>query len=82
MATIFRVRGLRVVIYSNDHWPPHVHVVGPDREARIELCGQGKPPSLVTNNGLSRSQLTAALVEIAQHRELLLQRWREIHGDA
>jgi len=74
MATIFRVRGLRVVIYSNDHWPPHVHVVGRDREARIELGGEESHPSLVTNNGFARTELAAALVEINRNRALLMQR--------
>jgi hypothetical protein len=36
----------------------------------------------MTNDGLSRRQLAAALIEIDQNRALLLQRWREIHGDA
>jgi len=74
--------GLRVVIYPNDHWPPHVHVIGPDREARIALGDAGQHPSVLTNEGLSRRQLAAALIEIEQNRALLLQRWREIHGDA
>jgi len=82
MPTIFRVRGLRVVIYTNDHWPPHVHVIGPGREAKIALAREGEHPSLVTNEGLSRSLLAAALIEINRKRDLLMQRWREIHGDA
>ena len=82
MATIFRVMGLRVVIYSNDHWPPHVHVIGPDREARIALGDVGRHPSVLTNEGLSRRQLAAALIAIDANRSMLLQRWREIHGDA
>jgi hypothetical protein len=82
MVTVFRLRRLRVVIYSNDHWPPHVHVVGPDREAKIALGGEGEHPTLVANDGLSRSELVSALLEINERRELLLQRWREIHGDS
>lgn len=82
MVTLFRVMGLRVVIYSNDHWPPHVHVIGPDREARIALGSAGQYPSVLTNEGLSRRQLAAALIEVERNSALLLQRWREIHGDA
>jgi hypothetical protein len=73
---------MRVVIYANDHWPPHVHVVGPGREAKIALGVAGQRPVIVTSEGLSRRQLSAALVEIDRNRELLAQRWREIHGDA
>ena len=82
MPTILRFRGLRVVIYTNDHWPPHVHVIGPGREAKVALGAEGQHPSLVSNEGLSREQLARALVEIDRNRDLLMQRWREIHGDA
>ena len=82
MPTILRFRGLRIVIYTNDHWPPHVHVVGPGREAKIALGLEGQRPSVVLNEGLSRRQLGWALIEIDRHRDFLMQRWREIHGDA
>jgi hypothetical protein len=82
MPTVLRFKGFRVVIYTNDHWPPHVHVIGAGREARIALGGVGQRPSIVTNEGVSRRELAAALVEIDRNRELLIERWREIHGDA
>jgi hypothetical protein len=81
MATIFRSCGLRFMIYSNDHPPPHVHVVGPGREARVQLGDFGMPPSVMTNDGLSRRELAFALIEIDTQQARLLQRWREIHGD-
>jgi hypothetical protein len=82
MPTVLRFNGLRIVIYTNDHWPPHVHVIGAGREAKIALGGMGQRPSIVTNEGLSRGELTAALTEIDLNGELLIRRWREIHGDA
>ena len=82
MATILRVRGLRIVVYSNDHSPPHVHVIGHGAEAKIALGGEGKRPSVVVNNGLSPTLLAAALTEIDRNETLLAQRWRETHGDA
>ncbi len=82
MPTILRVRGLRVVIYMNDHRPPHVHILGQRREAKVALGAEGERPSVVYNEGLSRGELADALVEIDRNRGLLMQRWREIHGDA
>ena len=79
MPTILRFRGLRVMIYVNDHHPPHVHVIRPGREARIALGDEH--PWLMTNEGLSRRQMAAALLKISENRDLLIQRWREIHGD-
>ena len=82
MPTVLSFHGLRVVIYPNDHWPPHVHVIGSGREARIALGLHGQRPSIVTNEGFTRRQLTTALVEIDRNRESLVQWWRQIHGDA
>jgi hypothetical protein len=82
MPTILRFRGLRVMIYSYDHLPPHVHVIGPAAEARIALGDIGERPWLMTNEGLSRREVVEALAEIDRNRDLLMQRWREIHGDA
>jgi len=81
MPTILRFRGLRVVIYLNDHRPPHVHVIGPDAEARIALGDVGERPWVMTNDGLSRRDGRSSY-GIDRHRDLLMQRWREIHGDA
>ncbi|WP_126447342.1 DUF4160 domain-containing protein [Sterolibacteriaceae bacterium J5B] len=31
MGTLLRIAGWRIMMYSLDHPPPHVHVVGPGR---------------------------------------------------
>jgi Domain of unknown function (DUF4160) len=64
MPTILRFRGLRVMIYSYDHRPPHVHVIGPGAEARIALGEEGEQPWVITNDGLSRRHVVEALAEI------------------
>jgi len=76
------VRRAVSLVYMNDQRPPHVHVVGPEREAKVALGGEGERPSVVLNEGLSSGELADALVEIDRNRDLLMQRWREIHGDA
>lgn len=81
MPTVIRVRGLRVVIFTNDDWPPRVHVIGPGREAKIALEGKMRHPTVMNTAGFSRAQLAEILVEIDRHHDLLMQRWREIHGD-
>ena len=82
MPTILRFGKLRVMIYTNEHGPPHVHVIGPGAQARTLLGEEDERPRLMTNEGLSGRQLGQALVEIGRNRDLLVQRWREIHGDA
>jgi len=81
MPTILRVRGLRITIHFNDHWPPHVHVIGPDGQARVALGDACDKPSLMSNDGLSGSDVAIAQAEIERNCQLLRLRWSEIHGD-
>jgi hypothetical protein len=82
MVTVFRVRRFRIVIYSNDHPPAHVHAIGPECDARIALGEEGEHPRLMTNDGLTRAELEEVLTEIGEQVDVLRLRWREIHGDA
>ena len=81
MATVDRIRGLRVVIYSNDHRPPHVHVIGAGKEAVFELhCVRGDV-SLRENYGFSRKEISLIMEELTKRVGVLCQRWRELHGE-
>jgi hypothetical protein len=80
MPTILRFRGLRVVIYPNDHSPAHVHVIGSGSSARFQLnCLQG-PVVLWENFGFSPPQLGWILPELTANLALLCEAWRRIHG--
>ena len=79
MATVVRVGKLRVIVYSRDHPPPHVHVVGPRGQAKILVDGPEGHPRLEWNLGLSRRELARALAIVADHRELILTEWKRIH---
>lgn len=80
MVTILRIHGLRVVIFPNDHAPAHVHLIGAGGEAKINLRGPEERPVLVWADQLSRADLRRGMRMIGQHRDLLLQRWKDIHG--
>jgi Domain of unknown function (DUF4160) len=72
-----RVGRLRWVIYPNDHPPPHVHVIGPGWEIRIELLD---PPSLLSIAGSPKAgNMVDALVGIANHLDELRQLWSRLH---
>jgi len=75
VATIIRQGGYRVVIFSNDHEPPHVHVFKGGAEAIIELV----PIQIRENYRMSRRQLRTALQIVLDNEELLIGAWREIH---
>jgi len=79
MVTVHRAQGLRVVIFTNDHVPAHVHVFG-DGQAKINLLGPDGLPELVWAEGMSRSEVRRAMAVVTAEQQLLLERWREIHG--
>lgn len=51
MVTIYRAHGLRVIIFTDDHEPAHVHVFG-DGQAKINLTGREGLPDLIWAEGM------------------------------
>jgi hypothetical protein len=81
MVTVVREDGLRVVIYLNDHPPAHVHVFG-DGEAKIDLLGRDRMPSLVWADDMTHGEVRRAMRLVAKYQAFLLARWEDIHGGA
>jgi hypothetical protein len=79
MVTICRVDGLRVIIFTDDHDPAHVHVFG-DGHAKIDLFGPNGEPVLVWATGMKRNEVRRALSLVAARRDEFLASWRRIHG--
>ncbi|MBX9815640.1 MAG: hypothetical protein A4S12_06580 [Proteobacteria bacterium SG_bin5] len=76
MPTVHREHGLRFIIYTDDHPPPHVHVTGPGI-AKIML----EPAiALVNARGLSQADVGRALDVVRENRGMLLEAWKRIHG--
>lgn len=75
MTTKYRFSNFRISLREKDHNPPHVHLMGPDFEAAVNLVTleimDGSAPSKV---------LRHALKWIADNREELLQQWHMLHG--
>ena len=80
MATLFRLGNLRVVIYSDDHPPPHVHVLGPDGAARFRLNPPDGPVELWDQAGFRLAELNAIGATIAERFEVCCAAWSKIHG--
>lgn len=81
MATVLRINGLRVVIYSNDHRPAHVHVIGNDCEAVFNLNCPNGPPELRQNFGFSAAELTKIEAALTTNLAHLCAEWSRIHGN-
>lgn len=79
MIVLLREAGLRIVIYVDDHPPPHVHVLG-DGEAKVRLVGPDGRPQIVDVNGMKEGDLRKALRAIAEAQAELLEEWSKIHG--
>lgn len=76
MASI-RSGALRLVVYPNDHPPPHTHVLGPGWEIRIELS---MPPALMSIAGKPKAaEIAAALVVTSDCLSQLRTLWSELH---
>jgi hypothetical protein len=72
-------KGWRVVIFTNDHHPPHVHVIGTEEHARFELlCDLGEV-RLMSNIGFGLSQLKQIERFLVNHLARLCTEWGRIH---
>lgn len=59
MITVYRAGGLRIVIFTDDHEPAHVHVFG-DGRVKINLIGPEGQPELLWAEGMKRSDVRRA----------------------
>ena len=79
MPTIHRLDGLRVVLYPNDHSPPHIHGIGKTAEAVLELhCWEG-PVTLRESYGFQKKKLRRLMAELDTQLELVCNEWETIH---
>lgn len=76
MPNVLFEQGLRMMIFTNDHEPMHVHVYCQGRGAVVEFDPIVK---VRRNMGLTRHELRSAMTIIIDRREYLVQRWREIY---
>ena len=75
MTTKYRFANFRITLREKDHNPPHVHLMGPDFEAAINLVTlevlDGSAPAKVLRHALRR---------ISDNREELIKQWHALHG--
>ena len=81
MVVVHRALGFRIVIYTQDHEPAHVHVTGPGR-AKINLLGPDGCPEVVDVVGIKKSDMRRLLTEVTEHQDRLMREWERIHGRA
>ncbi len=82
MPTVLRENGFAFVIYVFDHIPMHVHVKEGGAEVVIQLGDTDTKPNERENKGMRLPSRRKALLLVAEHQDYLIEKWREIHGDA
>lgn len=80
MPTIFSVAGYRIVVYFNDHPPPHVHVLG-DGEARFFLGSAPEEVRLLEKRDIKEGDLRSIAEAIIDRHDQCLREWRKHHGN-
>ncbi len=80
MPTVLVFQGLNARIYTNDHRPAHVHVVGGGCEAKFQLNCEDGPVELVENFGFSRREVRQILKALQEAVAYLCEERRRIHG--
>ena len=80
MATVLRIDGYVVRIWSNDHLPRHVHVFKDKGECVINLVGKDGNPELREFYDLKRKEVAKAIRIVADNQEKLIEAWNRIHG--
>ena len=81
MPTVFRDGGLRYYFFSNEgapREPPHIHVQGGGRDAKIWL----EPElTLAESYGFNSGELARILSKVAENRSRILRVWHEHFSD-
>jgi hypothetical protein len=77
MPIIFRIGPFRIVIFVNDHEPPHVHCIGKGERAVIEI----KSGLIRSNKGVHDKDLKKLTGFIKEQSDVLLTEWRYFHGE-
>lgn len=76
VVTVFRTKNLRFQIYTDDHKPPHVHVIGPGVSCKITLVDL----AVMKTHGFSQRELKRVMEKVVENRSLLMYQWENYHG--
>lgn len=80
MPTVLRFKGLRVVVYPNDHRPAHVHVIGGGCEAVFTLGCPAGPVEIRENYGFAGREISHIRAALGANVAALCVAWENIHG--
>jgi hypothetical protein len=80
MPTVFRQDGFEIRIYSNEHNPPHVHVIKAGGELKFILGSESEKAFLDrVLSPMKRRDARAAFEIVKEQQTFLLKKWRDIY---
>ena len=86
MGQVSNADGWKIVVNTNDHEPPHVHVYRGGRTCRVRIGVPAEtPPSAYPwaeprKTTMSAKEVAEAVQRVALQQAAALEKWREIHG--
>ena len=75
MPEVSRFYGIRIVMYPNDHHPPHFHALYAGDDAIVEIN-----PIRVRSTNLPKRALSLVLEWAALHQEELWDHWNRVRA--
>lgn len=75
MPTVLRIGPYRVIIFTNDHPPAHVHVARDGRMVKVGL----QPIQILEYDRELKKDLGKVKAIVEDNLQFLLDRWNEIH---
>jgi hypothetical protein len=73
MPTVKSFGSYRIMLFAEDHNPPHVHVIGPDFQAKVRIAD-----AAVFAGTIPPRHRREALAWIAANRDRLMAKWDEL----
>ena len=73
MPTVKDFGGYRIMLYAEDHNPPHVHVIGRDFQAKVRIRD-----AAIFAGAIPPRHRREALTWIAASHDQLLTKWNEL----
>ncbi|RUO97996.1 DUF4160 domain-containing protein [Hyphomicrobium sp.] len=86
MGQVRRKGNLRIVIWSNDHRPSHVHVIKGKGKGELSAsfllrCPNGPPELREADHGVTVKMINRWLAFVVKNLEKACADWSAIHGD-
>ncbi|WP_349370177.1 DUF4160 domain-containing protein [Salinarimonas sp.] len=82
MPTVLRIHGMRVIIYTDDHSPAHVHAFEQGGVAVVVLNCPDGPPEVRERSRMPKRRADRIAGELAPWVRQLCREWETLHGEA